>query len=238
MLNRETHICRDYAASVFERATRPLIPVSFSPNWDDHPSRFKIYQEVERFPLSISNPPPVSIANISTKLHAPPLRTKGLTFEEISSLLLLSSGVLNRRLDISWNGSAQVKYHDAVYGRGTPSGGGLYPTEIYWACGSSGPLLPGVYHYDNAHHAMERLAIGNVTAAIQNAVFAHPAAIATDQFLLLSLNFWKNSFKYNNLSYHLVTQDLGALLGSLRFIAAGFDYDLQFLQWYQDEKLN
>jgi len=114
----------------------------------------------------------------------------------------------------------------------------MYPTEIYWARGSSGTLIPGLYHYDNAHHAMERLFTGDVTRRIQAAVFKHPSAMQTDQFLLISLNFWKNAFKYSSFCYHVVTQDLGALLCSLRLMATGFQSDLSPLMWYRDEEFN
>jgi len=241
MSNREIQICRNYAQAVFQRATEPMEPRDFVPNWDDQPSRYKIYHQVDRFPLPIKVPNNlVSMADITTRICTPQLCAKGLTFEELSILLLFSHGVLTRRLGINWNRDyrEQAKYHQATYSRGTASGGGMYPTEVYWACGQSGPLLPGLYHYDNAHHAMERLFAGDVTKKVQASVFEHSAATATDQFLLISLNFWKNSFKYNTFSYHVITQDLGALLSSLRIMATGFGSDLQFLFWYHDEELN
>lgn len=98
--------------------------------------------------------------------------------------------------------------------------------------------MAGVYHYDTAHHGMQRLYVGDVTTYIQEAVAYHPLAQSTNQFLLLSLNFWKNSFKYNSFSYHVVTQDLGNLLCCLRMVSLGFGTDLPFLLWYNDESLN
>jgi SagB-type dehydrogenase family enzyme len=241
MSNREIQICSDYADAIFHRASKAMEPRNFSPNWDDQPSRYKIYRQVERFPLPIKvSTSLASMADILTRIDCPQADARGLTFDELSTLLLLAHGTLSRRLGINWNrdNRDRSRYHQATYSRGTASGGGMYPTEIYWACGSGGPLLSGLYHYDNAHHAMERLFTGDVTAKIQAAVGGHPAATSTDQFLLIALNFWKNSFKYNTFAYHVVTQDLGALLGSLRFMATGFGSDLQFLFWYPDEELN
>lgn len=241
MSNRDIHICSDYAEAVFRRAIEPMEPKNFSPNWEDQPSRYKIYRQVERISLSTEFPTNLaSMADIMARISAPQLSTKVLTFEELSTTLLLAHGILNRRLDVNWNRDHRdrSRYHQANFGRGTASGGGMYPTEIYWACGQSGPLLPGLYHYDNAHHAMARLFTGDLTQRIRALVFQHPAATATDQFLLISLNFWKNSFKYSSFCYHVVTEDLGALLSSLRFMATGFGSDLQFLFWYHDEELN
>jgi SagB-type dehydrogenase family enzyme len=114
----------------------------------------------------------------------------------------------------------------------------MYPTEIYRVCGPGGSLTPGIYHYDNAHHALARLLTGDVTDQVRAALFDYPAADTTNQFLLITLNFWKNSFKYSSFSYHVVAQDLGALLCSLRMLAAGFDADLEYLLWFQDQALN
>jgi SagB-type dehydrogenase family enzyme len=241
MLNQKTHVCSDYLEAVFRRARNAMEPKDFHPNWDDQPSRYKIYQDVERIPLPVALPTTFSSMATALELIAhPQMDPKGLTYEEISTILLLTHGVINRRLDVNWNRDAhgRAKYAQATLGRGTASGGGMYPTEIFWACGPGGPLQTGIYHYDNAHHAMGRLYSGDVTTRIQVALAEHPAAMSTNQFLLVSLNFWKNSFKYSSFCYHVVTEDLGALLGSLRLMTIGFGSDLQFLLWYPDEEFN
>ncbi len=241
MCNRETQICRDYAEAVFARAINPLPPADFVPNWQDQPSHYKTYLSVERFPLPLE--PPTHFCSLSkalARMATPQAEIKELTFDEVATMLLFTQGLLNRRISVSWNRDdwAQILYTKAVYGRGAASGGGLYPTEVYWVCGQGAPLLPGTYHYNSTLHAMERLFPGDVTERIRTAVFHHPAASSTNQFLLLAPNFWKNCFKYNTFGYHVITQDLGVLLFSLRLIAAGFNSDLPVLSWFQDEELN
>ncbi len=241
MSNSTIQIGRDYAEAVFARAIKPLEPPGFATNWKDQPSRFKTYLSVERFPLPLDPPTHfTSYGDAVARMAAPHVGVQELAFNDIATILLFTHGVLNRRIAISWNRDDRglSMYPHAVYGRGSASGGGLYPTEIYWVCGANGSLLPGIYHYNAAHHALERLFEGDVTARIRAAVFNHPAAAETDQFLLLAPNFWKNSFKYNTFCYHVVTQDLGVLLYSLRLAAAGFNSDFQFLSWFQDEELN
>lgn len=243
MLNQETHICRDYVEAIFDRADKPMGPVDFAPNWKDQPSRFKIYDHVNRFPLSTQFPTRLaSMADIFARIAHPHYKAQSLTLEDLSTILQFSLGLLNRRLGINWNHGerSRARYHESgnSYGRGTTSGGAMYPTEVYWACGQSGPYLPGLYHYAPGHHALERLFVGDMTRSIREAVFDHPFAASTDQFLLISLDFWKNAFKYSNFCYHVVTEDLGALLCSFRFLAAGFGTDLSPIFWYQDEPLN
>ncbi|QBD82832.1 SagB/ThcOx family dehydrogenase [Ktedonosporobacter rubrisoli] len=241
MDNNTISISQNYTEAVFHRNEKPLPPVNFEPNWTDHPSRYKIYNQVERFALPLKRPDRcMSMAEVLSRFTTRDAERNNLSFDALSLMFHFAHGVLSRRLRITWNPGLYTlaAYNNSVEARGTASGGGLYPTEIYWACGRSGPLLPGLYHYDNAHHALARLATGDATGYIQRAAFEHPSVLATDQFLLLSLNVWKNAFKYNNFGYHVITQDLGALISSLRFLAAGFQTDLQPILWYQDEPLN
>src|SRR5579872_134086 len=209
MSNRETRICGEYAEAIFRRSAEPMEPFGFEPNWADQPSRYKIYRQVERFALpqpSLSSL--VSMAEIMERARVPQAQPAPLTYENLASILLYAHAALDRRLDIHWNMNHKdrASYAHATFGRGTASGGGMYPTEIFWATGPHGPLAPGIYHYDNGHHALARLLSGDVTQRIRMALSQHPAALTTDQFLLVSLNFWKNSFKYNSFSYHVVTQ--------------------------------
>ena len=241
MLNRETSICQGYAEAMFRRNIEPLEPHGFQPNWADQPSRLKIYRQAERRALPVPSLPALaSIGKVMERLQTPCWQPKSLGLNEVATILQFAHGILNRRLDVNWNQNHQDRspYFHSTFGRGTASGGGMYPTEIFWVSGQSGSFLPGIYHYDNGHHALARLLSGDVTRQVRQAVSDHPAALNTDQFLLVSLNLWKNSFQYNSFSYHVVTQDFGALLASLRLLANGFGSDLQALFWYSDESLN
>lgn len=216
----------------------------FTPDWDDRPAHFTLYEGAERLALSLECPAAlISMQDLLNQIAAPQetsARAEQLTVHELGLMLYFTSGILNRRLRIRPTEEAHrlAHYRSALYGRGTASGGGLYPVEMYWACGSGGPAIAGLYHYDNAHHALARLRTGDATRSLQSAALLHPAALKTNQFLLITINFWKNAFKYANFSYHVVTQDLGALLCSLWFLAIGFHLNWQPILWYQDEALN
>lgn len=112
----------------------------------------------------------------------------------------------------------------------------MYPLEVYWVAGPGGPLTPGVYHYSTAHHAFERLLTGDLTGEVRAACGS--GAGDADGFLVVTVRFWKNSFKYNSFCYHVVTQDAGALLGSWEMIARGTGRRLTRVLWFDDERLN
>ncbi|MFF0388277.1 SagB family peptide dehydrogenase [Kitasatospora sp. NPDC004615] len=215
-------------------------PVGFTPDWDDQPSRHKTYLGVRRFPL----PAGVDLALEDTAevLFGEPPVGHGApwTLDSLATLLRLSYGVLDRRLRVSWNQDSHVRvlYPEALWGRGTASGGGMYPLEVYWVAGPGSPLLPGVYHYSTAHHSFERLLAGDLTDEVRAACESGDGDGAADGFLVVTVRFWKNSFKYNSFCYHVVTQDAGALLGCWELIARGTGRRLTRTLWFDDERLN
>lgn len=224
----------DYAETVFYRGRVPMEPVGFQPNWQDQPSKHKTYLGVPRLPLPAGLP---DLGPVEAALAGDAAKGDDWTLDAVSTMLRLSYGLLDRRLRVGWNQDIddRVLYHQALWGRATASGGGMYPLETYWVSGGSGPVVPGVYHYSTAHHALERLLTGDVSDRVRAALGEDPG---TDQFLLITVRFWKNSYKYNSFCYHVVTQDAGAMLGSWELLARGLGRPLHRALWFADEPLN
>ena len=236
--DEQTRVVHDYVESVFRRGREPMEPVGFTPDWQDQPSRYKTFLGVERFALPRGTDQP--LASAARVLFGAPPEDAGesvWTLPSLAALLRLSYGVLDRRLRVSWNQDSDVRvlYPEALWGRGAASGGGMYPLEIYWVAGGGGPVTPGVYHYSTAHHGFERLVAGDLTGEVRAAC---ADAGDSDGYLLVTVRFWKNSFKYNSFCYHVVTQDAGALLGCWELIARGLGKPLRRAFWFDDERLN
>jgi len=233
-----TRVVTAYVESVFRRGREPMEPVGFVPDFADQPSRHKTYLGVRRFPLPPGTGRPLAPA--ADVLFREPSADQGplWTTDALATLLRLSYGVLDRRLRVSWNQDSHVRvlYPEALWGRGTASGGGMYPLEVYWVAGPGGPMTPGVYHYSTAHHGFERLLAGDLTDEVRAACSG--GAGTADGFLVVTVRFWKNSFKYNSFCYHVVTQDAGALLGCWELIARGMGRRLTRVLWFDDERVN
>ncbi|MCW3817093.1 nitroreductase family protein [Micromonospora sp. DR5-3] len=217
MQQEALEVVREYAQAVFRRARVPMEPLNYEVDWADQPSRHTSYPGAPRVPLPVALPDLPTLRDLFTGEHLPP--PGGWSLDSLATLLRLSYGVLDRRLTVNWNQDLAKRAHfeHAVWGRGTASGGGMYPVELFLVAGPSAPLLPGVYHYGTGQHVLERLVLGDVSDTVRAAV-GDPAGDA-DSFLVASIRFWKNSFKYNSFCYHVVTQDLGALLGSWDLLA-------------------
>ena len=230
--NDDTAVVREYAEAVFRRNREPMEPIAFEIDWADQPSRHKTYTGVTRLPLPPAGP--VGPADVLLDQSGVGPAT-GWDLDQLATLLRLSYGVLDRRMKVNWNQDADKRSHlpAATWGRGTASGGGMYPVELYVVSGSGGPLTPGVYHYATAHHELERLVAGDVTAWVRAAT-----GNAGDLFVLAAVRFWKNSFKYNSFCYHVVTQDAGALAGSLDAVVRAMGHRVDRTLWFDEQALD
>lgn len=224
----------DYAEAMFNRGRVPLEPRNFQVNWHDQPSKHKTYLGVPRLSLPAELP---DLGPVGEALGGDAGKGEDWTLDALATLFRLSYGVLDRRLRIGWNQDIEdrIRYDQALWGRATASGGGMYPLETYWVAGGSAPVTPGVYHYATAHHTLERLLTGDVSGRVREALGEDPG---TDQFLLVTVRFWKNSYKYNSFCYHVVLQDAGAMLGTWELLARGLGRPLHRALWFADEPLN
>ncbi|MDG4832112.1 nitroreductase family protein [Solwaraspora sp. WMMD1047] len=239
---RSTQVVRDYAEAVFQRARRPLTGADFQVDWADAPSKHTTFPQVPMLPAP--RRPATSLGRLPDLLAADPTAAAGpgreWTAGAVCALADLGYGVQERRVAASWNQdlAGQAHYPSATWGRATPSGGGMYPLEIYWVTGTGGPVRPGVYHFHTGHRAWQRLTTGDQTGAVRDACLGAPTAATAGQFLVVTVRFWKNAFKYHNFCYHVVTQDLGALLGSWQLIARGLGRRLAPVLWFADAAVN
>lgn len=226
---------REYAHDVLRRARVPMEPLDYVVDWLDQPRRHKVYPNTTMVPLPAPADEPGELLAGEVRPDAGPFDVGAL-----SNMLANSYGITGRRLAIHTNEDVGglPYYRTATWSRGTANGGGLYPLEVTLISGPSSPLRPGVYGYASAHHGLTQLASGDVSARIADALAAAGHESNTDQYLVVSVKFWKNAFKYNTFCYHVVSMDVGALLGTWRLWAAANGRRLRVFQWFDEQAVN
>lgn len=174
-------------------------------DWDDAPLAYKLYRGLPTLPLSSDIP-------MTLEARAKPVEP-GL--KDIGHFLWYVYGL------------TQVSYSLAVptrtYRRFVPSGGGLYPNEVYVYLRSEAGV-PGLYHYDAAHHRLVLLRKGNYDAYLAQALGNRCDLSSCFGIVFVSTVGWKNAFKYNTFAYRLQGLDSGVLLGQLQETAKRFGY--------------
>jgi SagB-type dehydrogenase family enzyme len=98
----------------------------------------------------------------------------------------------------------------AVIARPAPSGGGLYPIEVFVATGSAPGLPAALYHYDAAHHCLDLVRTGDHRTALAG-LLARPPLTPPELVLVPSAAFWRNGFKYGEFAYQLHCLETGVL---------------------------
>src|SRR5262245_30083405 len=78
--------------------------------------------------------------------------------------------------------------------RPVPSGGAMYPTEVYVAA----PVSHAVYHYDPARHELTSLGHSRVAASLRTGLKLAEDAPLSPFALVLTHRFCKNLHKYKN----------------------------------------
>ncbi|MDN5929459.1 MAG: SagB family peptide dehydrogenase [Pseudonocardia sp.] len=97
-----------------------------------------------------------------------------------------------------------------------PSARCFYPTELYVCVSDRGAFPPGVYHYDQLHHALVELRPGDHGGVVSAAIGSGNGA---DVALVLTSHLWKTAFRYRHYAYRLCCQEAGMVAGNLQLVA-------------------
>lgn len=153
-----------------------------------------------------------------------------LTSLEIAKLLYFANGITGRirRFDGS---TAQLL-------RAAPSGGALYPVEIYAGVFEAEGVPAGLYHYAVADHVLERVRSGSLADALgaassYEAVFAR-ASIA----LILTIIGGRSHFKYGERGYRFALLEAGHIAQNVLLAATAMQLGAVPVGGFIDDEVN
>lgn len=226
-----------YLHDILRRGRVPMAPLEYDVPWDDQPRRYKVYPGTQS--LSLSRLAPEIDRPLGYALGCPSReRRADFDLSSLGSMLWHSYGLSGRRAAVHRNDDvpAMPWYDRAVWSRGTASGGGLYPIEIYLVTDGEQGLVPGIYSWNSARHSLSRLATGNYLGRIQDSLGPH--ATGAGSYLLLTIKFWQNAFKYNSFSPHVTAMDIGTVLATWELWCRNQGLPLQANLWFDEPELN
>lgn len=197
-------------------------------DWEDAPLAYKLYRGLPVAPLSEEVPLTLTGGEPSAKLD---INRVGHFLWYVFGLTQLSQSVL--QID----STDQDTFPMQSYRRYAPSGGALYPNELYVYLKVEG-LPDGVYHYDVAHHSLVLLREGNFDFYLARALGNRCDIPSCFGIVFVSTMFWKNFFKYNNFAYRLQGLDAGVLIGQLMEVAKRFGFATGVYFQFLDTAIN
>jgi SagB-type dehydrogenase family enzyme len=97
--------------------------------------------------------------------------------------------------------------------RAVPSGGALYPLEVYAVLARVEEAEAGLYHFDPLRHALEVLSLGDSPRAVLKEAAIYPEIVdGCAATLLVTGIFWRSRFKYGLRGYRFTLLEAGHLV--------------------------
>lgn len=153
-----------------------------------------------------------------------------LALADLARLTYFAAGITGR-LDASLDETPQPV-------RAAPSGGALYPVELYVVVTAVESLEPGLYHYAPDLHALELMrhgALANVLSeATSDPATFSPAAVA---FVLTAL-FGRSQFKYGERAYRFAVLEAGHVCQNLLLTATALELGAVAVGGFVDSEVN
>jgi SagB-type dehydrogenase family enzyme len=105
--------------------------------------------------------------------------------------------------------------------RTVPSGGALYPLEVYAVLARVDDAEPGLYHLDPLRPALEVQLLGASPSAVLEEASVYPEVVAgCAATLLVSGMFWRSRFKYGLRGYRFTLLEAGHLVQNVLLMCA------------------
>lgn len=99
--------------------------------------------------------------------------------------------------------------------RTAPSGGGLFPIDLYCIVLRVDGVMPGLYSYNTLHHSLEQLAVQDFTEPLIKATSGEIPVSQASVCILLSAVMQRTSFKYGERAYRFVLLEAGHIAQNL-----------------------
>jgi len=102
-----------------------------------------------------------------------------------------------------------------------PSGGALYPLEIYFHSTRIEGLAAGLYHYNPHNNSVSRLVRGDLTHKLSPTLVQTNIPLDASIMVFVTAMFARSSFKYEERSYRFALIECGHLMQNLCLAATG-----------------
>lgn len=118
--------------------------------------------------------------------------------------------------------------------RAAPSGGALYPLEVYAVARHVTGLAPGLYHLDPEDRELDQLRGGGSLDELAAHLIQPQLAAECAAAVLVTAVFYRTTFKYGDRGYRFVLLEAGHMVQSACLAAAAIDVAATPIGGYSD----
>ncbi len=161
-----------------------------------------------------------------------------MSIQDLSSLLYFTNGI-TCRFDFKRPDTGAPLVH---YFRASPSGGGLYPVEIYVCLVNVADTAPALCHYETREHSLAILddSPGVVERTLRTFT-AHPMFVRMDLasvVVLLTGVFERTYGKYGPRGYRYALQESGHIAQNVCLVSTALGYGSVAMAAFYDDEVN
>ncbi len=146
----------------------------------------------------------------------------------LSKLLYFGGGITDQRSD---------GLGSTLHLRACPSGGALYPLELYCAAHHVDGLEPAIYYYDPLDHALRLVLGGDFREQIEHATSLGSVAQSA-ACIIICATFPRTTFKYGERGYRFALIESGHIAQNLLLAAEGEGLAATPVGGFVDDDLN
>ncbi len=122
--------------------------------------------------------------------------------------------------------------------RTVPSGGALFPLEVYVLPWRVDQLPRALYHFDPLRRVLERLRQGELEEDVRAAMVYDDVALGCGALFVVSAMFWRTRFKYGLRGYRFALLECGHLAQNLLLAATALDLAAVPLGGFYDRRVD
>ncbi len=190
----------------------------------------KRYPHRPRVVLPKPNFPPLSLKEVLLRRRTVRSYTqKEISLVDLSTLLEGSAGI---------TGQCEYKPDLTQFLRAVPSGGALYPFEIYCVVFGVQGLLPGLYHYDPLGSSLEEVRAGEFKECVAEASAQPDLVEKCAATIIITGMFWRTRFKYGLRGFRFALMEVGHVAQNLLLLAEALDMAAVLLGGFYDHRVS
>ena len=198
-------------------------------DWANRPQPFKIYPEIEPFPLP-RDVPQTGVAALSSIVEPlPSSRADSIPdVQDLARILYFSAGITRHRQSPGGE----------IYFRAAACTGALYEIELYVVSGNLPGLDAGVYHFNPADVSLRLLRKGDFRGNLAQATAMEPAVVGAPVTIICTGTYWRNAWKYQSRTYRHFGWDNGTLLANMLAVSTASGLPAEIVLGFVDGALN
>jgi SagB-type dehydrogenase family enzyme len=122
--------------------------------------------------------------------------------------------------------------------RATPSGGALYPLEIYFHSAHTVGFQNGLYHYNPAKNHLRLIRSGDQSETIARAIVQESVARDASLIIFITAFFDRSTFKYGDRGYRFALIEAGHVAQNLNLTALGLNLGSINIGGFYDRRID